>query len=225
MFTNIVLREEEKNAYSIDPLALGVALKRSKKAYGLKSAESLVLPEDYTLANTIRTHYSKKFFWQALKTPDRVSEFRKKTIDVLSQQGTWNITESEAGIFVKLPYFYEEDMFYDHLKETYVYQRDQYQTQVKHLGDPLRLTFIGSTFKWQKVRCKAFWFTNETNFIYGLVIPENTPFLELFEEKINNPITIENNTSIASIEDMCYNRISNLKFIKEIYAASSPNCH
>jgi hypothetical protein len=202
--------------FTTDPVVLGVALKRMQTVYGLKDCSEHITPEDQEQARKIRDYYRKKYFWNALKSQATQSDFRMRVSNLLNQQDEWNLTEKDTGIFVKLPYFYEEDTVYDEFKKLYKINQEDYYIDGFRLKKTRLLTHIGTTLRWQANKRKSFWFKDHNDIIYAVSVPHNTPFIGLFEDTINHNINVEFSARVDRVDGMFYNEIAhNFKIVKE----------
>jgi hypothetical protein len=218
-FSSITLisSEDEKKVFKIDPLACAVSLKRNNKPYGLVDNIDHVSQDDFEQANIIRAYYKKKFFWKGLSSSHPATQFRTLANQLLEIEKDWNITEKEAGVFVKLPYFYEEDLVYDSFVTVLLTKREDYAGTAA-LSVTKNLHFLNKTFKWQHVKRVAYWFKDEANHLYCFNTAYDHPFNPLFEEKIVDPLTFEFACGVDNIGTMWYNTIKSFTILKETNA-------
>lgn len=209
--------EEDRTEFTADPLELAVAAKAKRDGNGWSMAyyEDKLTQEDINTARQIRSYYAKKFTWSALKRD--LSPYRSAVIRLLAVKGKWNLTDQDQGLFYKLPYFYDEDKFYDSLKKEYDTSQSQHPVKFDRGSADLQLTSIGSTIRWQgKNKFKQYWFADADRKLLALKVSSNTPFMDLFEEKLSEPVCIKAATSVDKLQEMFYYNISsNFKFIKE----------
>lgn len=210
------LVNERRTIYETDPLACAVAFHRMNVGYGLVNSKNDATPDDFVKAHQIREYYSKKYFWNSLKSTTPVSEFRQSAMRLLAITDKWELTDKDAGFFVKLPAFYEEDIFYDGLKATLRTGKDQVRTPNR--GSIEQLTYLGKTFRWQRVKRESFWFKDENNFLYAYTTTHGHPFNALFEDLVQTPQTFEFNHGVDRAGDMFYNNIGTFTILKEQHA-------
>lgn len=207
------LINEHKTTYEVDPLACSVAFHRVNVGYGLVNSKNHTVPEDFVKANQIREYYSKKYFWNSLKSNVSQSEFRINAIRLLEIDSMWELTEKESGFFVKLPAFYEEDVFYDGLKSKM--KTSKINVRSPNKGSIEQLTYLGKTFRWQRVKRESFWFKDDNNFLYAYTTTQGHPFNALFEERIQTPQVFEFSHGVDNAGDMWYNNIGSFTILKE----------
>lgn len=200
----------EKRKFLVDPLLLSVAKYRTKHFYDLDHPNVEITNDDISLTAAIRAHYRKKYFWKSLHEGN-VSEFAINCSRLLDIAANWELDDNEVGLFIKLPFFYAEDMVYKRLKEQYKTSKSDIVLGPK----VVTLTFIESTYRWQKHKKTCYWFTDDRNLLYAYNTLADTPFLDLFEEKLTGPITIERLCGPSKIEEMHYHNLTKIKFVKE----------
>lgn len=209
---------EPRTKYEVDPLACSVAFHRTNQGYGLGQNSNNLTEADIETAKEIRTYYSKKYFWTSLKSKDPQSDFRTNTMRLLAIESDWDLTDREAGVFVKLPCFYKEDTFYDELKTKLKTDKDLYFKKGSTHTVTKKLTYQGKTFRWQNIKRVSWWFADEDGKLYSFTTSNDHPFNQLFEEKIQDPFTLEFSYGIDNISDMWYNSIKSFNFVKEQHA-------
>lgn len=210
------LESDRKTSYKVDPLLCSVIFHRKNKAYGLSSTdEKEATPEDYEQTEKIREYYAKKYFWNSLKSDRPQSEFRANAMRLLAITDDWQITDKEAGFFVKLPCFYAEDTVYDKFRATVTTDKETYIRKGSSASVAVKLEFLAKTFRWQRVKRVSYWFKDSNNKLYSYTTMDGHPFNSLFEEKIQTPQTFEFSYGIDNITDMWYNSMKSFTIIKE----------
>lgn len=205
---------QSKTKYEVDPLVCSVAFHRTNKSYGLSSSKEGVLPEDYETAKKIRDYYSKKYFWNSLKETRPQSEYRVNAMRLLAITENWDLTDRDAGLFVKLPAFYAEDIVYDGFKETLKTTRGDTETVGKEVNE-LPLTYLGKTFRWQKVKRESFWFKDSQDRLYGYTTTHGHPFNALFEDIVQTPQRFKGRIGVDRVSDLWYNDIKTFTIVKD----------
>lgn len=215
-------RDDKEKTWDIDPLILSVSLKdlsdKTGRIFSLENSEvrNNVTPEIVARAETIRKYYTKKFFWKNLSGTGNLSPFRQRLCYLLENRSL--ITKDrDAGIYFKVPWFYDEDMIYDDFKNTLI-TKDL--PRLDHKVQPIakRLTFISKSFGWQhKRKARHFWFKDDDKYLHGITILDDNPLLETFESLIQSLESCVFITRISEdrIDDMYYYKLHKFKLIKE----------
>lgn len=207
--------QESKAVFKIDPLVCAIAYKRKNRANGLENEQENYTPDDVAKAAEIREYYSKKFFWENLKSNRPQTDFRSNAIRLLSITDEWQLTDRETGLFVKLPCFYEEDIIYDEFRKTLITDEKFYRA--KGRNDPFRveLTHLATTLRWQGSKRRAFWFKDANNYLYSITTMDNNPLNSVFEDVVKQPMVYEFRNSVDHVTDMWYNDVRYFKIIKD----------
>lgn len=211
---------KSKDSYSItfnkDPLVVACCLRRLNGSFNNINDPDLyqfINDEDYSTAGKIRDYYAKKFFWLKLKSPDGLSPFRETAMQLLAESN--NIVRADhIPIYVRLPWFYEEDTLYDKLKQ-----------QVNPITSKLecfdyvqvKLSLVGSSLRWNaKKLFENFWFVNSENYLHNIILEKNNPLLKIFKEEIkNNNLEFLTKLESRNVFDLSYYRLYDFKIIKE----------
>lgn len=209
------LTDERKTTFEVDPLACSVAFHRKNIGYGLSNTKEDTEEEDFLKAAKIREYYSKKYFWNSLKSNIPQSEFRSNAMRLLAMADKWELTDKDCGFFVKLPAFYEEDIVYDKFKATLSTSKDLYIRKGSAQKVQKKLTYLGKTFRWQRLKRESFWFKDSDNHLYSYTTTHGHPFNNIFEDQIQTPRMFEFNHGVDNIVDMWYNNIGSFTILKE----------
>ena len=205
---------ERKTKFEVDPLACSVSYLRQTGTYGMTQSKDNITEEDYSRARQIREYYSKKYFWNSLKSTRPQSEFRANAQKLLAVTEDWNLTDRETGFFVKLPAFYAEDTVYDGFVSKFKTDAESYKGSGAQCVTK-RLEFLAKTFRWQQNKRVSYWFKDEDNRLYGYTTFDGHPFNALFEEKIERPQIFEFSRGVDNISTMWYNAIKSFSILKE----------
>lgn len=213
-----------------DPLVLACCLKRFQGGFSnINSDElrSLIIDQDRIDAKTIRKYYTKKFFWQRMKSNELLSPFRETAAMLLAQDNR-TVDSSVIGIFVRLPWFYEEDQLYDKFKKTVTPIANKSTNQRLRFGKEWRYSTsndyttvhlhpAGTSLRWNaKKLFENFWFTDQDSYLYNISIDSVNPLLKIFKEEIKLD-TVQFSTRLIqrNIDDLSFYRMSDYKIIKE----------
>jgi hypothetical protein len=216
---------EKDLEFKEDPLVLSVSLKdlmdRNPGVY--YSLEDLRVFENVNdsirdLAEQVRKYYGKKYFWTNLSSHQSLSDFRGRVCYLLENR-IRTCKDKDAGIYYKLPYFYDEDMIYDDFKK-------QYNTaDVPRIGSPvtpnvkhqLTLTYLKTTScRQQKRNLNRFWFT-DNDYLYNIEIANDNPLLEMFKQLVTEKVTVTLDTyyNVDRINQMYFYKLFNFTIAKE----------
>ena len=216
---------EKEVEFKEDPLVLAVALKdimahNPGSYYSLEDPRVLenVTDEIRTLAEQIRKYYGKKYFWSNLASNRSLSDFRGRVCYLLENR-IRTCKDKDAGIYYKLPYFYDEDMIYDDFKKQYNTTDlpnvgSINTTKCKHL---LTLTYVKTTSsRQQKRNINRFWFTDDT-YLYGIEITSDNPLLDLFKQLVVEKATVTFDTyyNVDRLDQMYFYKLYNFSLAKE----------
>lgn len=217
---------ETSTVFKEDPLVLACVIKRfgygnSTVHIGLEnnSVIQMITDSDRWLAEQIRKYYTKKWFWQTLSDVRGMSDFRSRCCYLLENR-IRECKEKDAGIYYKLPWFYEEDMHYDEFKK-------QYKTKDSDFSDSkfrspstkfkFELAYLKSTqSRQQKRKLERFWFT-DGNFLYNIEVLQDNPLIEMFRHmlELNKSLFLESYCRIERIDQMYFYKLYQFNFIKE----------
>jgi hypothetical protein len=217
--------QEKEVEFKEDPLVLSVSLKdladRNPGVY--YSLEDLRVLENVNddirdRAEQIRKYYGKKYFWSNLASNRSLSDFRGRVCYLLENR-IRTCKDKDAGIYYKLPYFYDEDMIYDEFKKQYN------TTDVPRVGNinttktkhQLTLTYLRTTScRQQKRNLNRFWFTDNT-YLYNIEITNDNPLLEMFKQLVTEKVTVTLDTyyNVDRIDQMYFYKLFNFALAKE----------
>lgn len=201
-----------------DPLVLACVLKKYlEEGKGYLSLESdslieLITDQDIEYAEAIRKHYTKKFFWSALSNRP-LSDYRRRLINLLENRIT-KCKDQDCGIYYKLPWFYEEDMTYEELKQKYRTQEvPNIVYGMKKSKELLDLEYLKTTVSTQRKRkIERFWFTDQT-YLYGVELDQSNPLMEMFKHYLQDKhVTVEAYRTADRIDQMHYYKLHNFNF-------------
>lgn len=195
-----------------DILTLSVCLKRVKEEdnsvwYRMEDPRLLKLLKsgDQELADSIKDYYKKKILLDTLKT-SHLSDFRKNLLSIIDNKKD-SYSSKEIGMFVSMPYFYEEDTLLDSFKEKLDLNSVKRVTPNLTAHD-FNLQLVGTTKRFiNKKLQKRFWFSNEKNQPCLIMLEHNNTLLNFFESYITQKDKI-NLTSNAVAE---FNPIPHIK--------------
>ena len=219
---------EKEISFKEDPLVLAVSLKdlmdRSPGSY--YSLEDTRVFENVNddirdRAEQIRKYYGKKYFWSNLTSNRQLSGFRGRVCYLLENR-IHTCKDKDAGIYYKLPYFYDEDMIYDDFKKQYN------TTDVPRIGSiktpnskhQLTLTYLKtSSCRQQKRNLNRFWFT-DNKYLYNIEIANDNPLLEMFKQLVIEKMTVTFDTyyNVDRIDQMYFYKLFNFTLAKETNA-------
>lgn len=213
--------DDKAQSWNEDPLVLACALKSICTENAFYSLNDQRVKEAITQdirdhAEVVRKYYTKKFFWTNLSNGKALSPFRQRLCYLLENR-IRETKDKDVGIYFKLPWFYDEDMVHDKLKQTYK-TTDLPQPDFKVQPVAIRLTFVDISKGWQaKRKVERFWFKDENNYLYGITIPDDNVLLEMFKDIILKKETHVFTTRIAHdrIDNMNYYRLFKFKLIGE----------
>lgn len=210
--------EERLISLKADPLELACLLKIRVPTYGDIEDSRLVdeiTPEIRAHAESVRKYYAKRWFWTALNNRS-LSPFRQRA-QYLLESRTCQIKKKDIGIYIKLPWFYEEDIVYEDLKKELI-TTDLPNLRLGRDKSLRRLEFVRETFGWQgKRRMKRYWFKDENNYLYGLEVETGNPLLPMFDDMIAERQTclFETHLSHDRIDKLHYYKLHSYKLLKE----------
>lgn len=221
---NSAIAQERMTEFTEDPLVLSCALKKiteeGKGWHGLDSDEvkESITPDIREYAEKVREYYTKKFFWTALSTNSRLSDYRQRLLNLLENRIT-KCKDQDCGIYFKLPFFYEEDQVYDQFKkdyETTEVPKIVYGLQ-SNQKERLDLTYLKTTFSSQRKRkIERFWFTDQ-KYLYQIELDRDNPLMEMFRVFLNESSNVKLQTyrTIDRIDQMYFYKLFKFNFVKE----------
>lgn len=205
----------EKRKFKRDPLVLACSAKDLQDKLGdgwIQLEDSRVLENitDDTIrqAEDIRKYYTKKFFWKQFS--DQLSDYRRRVCFLLENQIT-ECEDKDCGIYAKLPWFYEEDMAYETIKQQVKTDRDTYYGKNSSQKIVLDFEYMQSTVAFQrKHKLERLWFKNEDK-LYCIEVEANNILLDLFKNIVQrrNKITFETRIVADYIDSLWYFKLFN----------------
>ena len=220
--------QEKEAEFKEDPLVLAVSLKdimdrNLGSYYSLDDARVFenITDDIRVRAEQIRKYYGKKYFWDNLTSNRQLSGFRGRVCYLLENR-IRTCKDKDAGIYYKLPYFYDEDMIYDEFKKQYntkdVPRIGSIKTpNVKH---QLTLKYVKSTSsRQQKRNINRFWFTDDV-YLYNIEVANDNPLLEMFKQLVVEKMTITFDTyyNVDRIDQMYFYKLFNFTLAKDTNA-------
>jgi hypothetical protein len=217
--------KEKESEFKEDPLVLSVSLKdlMDQNPGSYYSLEDLRVLENVNddikdRAEQVRKYYGKKYFWNNLTNNGSLSDFRGR-VSYLLENRIRTCKDKDAGIYYKLPYFYEEDMVYDDFKKQYN------TTDVPRVGNirtpntkhQLTLTYLKTTSsRQQKRNLNRFWFT-DNKYLYNIEITNDNPLLEMFKQLVTEKVTVTLDTyyNVDRIDQMYFYKLFNFTLAKD----------
>lgn len=220
--------KEKEVEFKEDPLVLSVSVKdlmdqNPGQFFSLEDTRVTEhINEDIKIkAEQIRKYYGRKYFWNNLTNGTRQSDYRGRVCYLLENR-IHTCKDKDAGIYYKLPYFYDEDMIYDEFKK-------QYNTtdvpRIVYGGKApakksLTLKYLKSTSsRQQKRNINRFWFTDDT-YLYGIEITNDNPLLELFKQLVVEQVTVTFDThhNVDRLDQMYFYKLYNFTLAKDTNA-------
>jgi hypothetical protein len=216
---------EKETDFKEDPLVLAVSLKdiMTRNLGSYYSLEDSRVLENITddireHAEQIRKYYGKKYFWSNLSSNHNLSDFRGRVCYLLENR-IHTCKDKDAGIYYKLPYFYDEDMIYDEFKKLYN------TTDIPRIGSiktpnskhQLTLKYLRTTSsRQQKRNLNRFWFT-DNKYLYNIEIANDNPLLEMFKQIVIEKLTVTFDTyyNVDRIDQMYFYKLFNFTLSKE----------
>jgi hypothetical protein len=220
--------QEKEVEFKEDPLVLSVSLKdlmdRNPGVY--YSLEDLRVLENVNdsirdRAEQVRKYYGRKYFWNNLASNRSLSDFRGRVCYLLENR-ILTCKDKDAGIYYKLPYFYDEDMIYDEFKKQYnttdVPRVGNFNTtKTKHC---LTLKYIKTTSsRQQKRNVNRFWFTDDV-YLYNIEVTNDNPLLEMFKQMVVEKMTVTFDTyyNVDRLDQMYFYKLFNFSLAKDTNA-------
>ena len=217
--------KENTVEFKEDPLVLAVSVKdlMDRNPGQFFSLEDTRVTEHInedirTKAEQIRKYYGRKYFWNNLTNGTRQSDYRGRVCYLLENR-IRTCKDKDAGIYYKLPYFYDEDMIYDEFKKQYNTTdlprvSNINFTKSKH---HLTLKYVKTTSsRQQKRNINRFWFTDDV-YVYGIEVANDNPLLDLFKQVIveKGTVTFETYYNVDRIDQMYFYKLFNFALAKE----------
>lgn len=213
---------EKVTEFTEDPLYLSCSLKNlHDQGKGWFSLDSEEVKENITdeikqCAEQIRSYYTKKFFWSALSNDRRLSDYRRRLLNLLENRIT-KCKEQDCGIYFKLPFFYEEDEVYDQFKKTYTTTDvPEIKYGIHTSKESLKLNFVKRSYSTQRKRkIERFWFTDQ-KYLYQIELEQANPLLEMFTCILDEKPIVELETyrTLERIDQMYFYKLYKFNFKK-----------
>jgi hypothetical protein len=215
--------EEKPDTYKFDLLEAAVVLYDHAPAF-LSIEESRVLDAiDQKIkdrAEAIRKFYTKQWFWNSLSSNKGMSPFRQRAHYLLESR-TREVMKKDIGIYVKLPWFYEEDMIYNEFKKT-LKTTSNIPTINHNKGRVhVTVTFLKTTNGWQgKRRLTRYWFKDYADYLYCIDLEMANPLMSMFDDAVKERVTCSFETYIQTdrIDQLHFYKLNQYKLLKETNA-------
>jgi hypothetical protein len=215
--------EEKPETYPFDLLESAVVLKTLAPHFADLSSPTLleaITPEVTAQADAIRKFYTRQWFWTSLSGGRPLSSFRQRAHYLLESR-TREVLKKDIGIYVKLPWFYEEDMIYNEFKKTL--KTTSAIPTISHNKGRLHVTvtFLKTSNGWQgKRKLTRYWFKDDADYLYGIDLEMSNPLIELFDEAVRSQATCSFETFIQTdrIDQMYFYKLNQYKLLKEVNA-------
>lgn len=218
-FETVSAYEDSETEYGFDLLAAAIVLKN--RAPNMTCIDDPLVVNDITpeieaQAEQIRKHYTKAWFWLTMNG-ERLTPFRQRA-HYLLQHRVRKVTKRDVGLYVKMPWFYEEDMNHAELKKLAI--TDDLPRLASGRGKSMRrLEFLKTSNGWQgKRRTTRYWFKDDNNFLYGIELEMNNPLLPMFDDEVKsrpNGCVFETYLSENRVDKMNYYKLHSYKLLKE----------
>jgi hypothetical protein len=211
--------KEKTEKFDVDLLEAACVIKEMTPNFGSLGGADVaakITPEIKVKAEAIRKYYTRKWFWSNLSGDKPLSQFRQRA-NYLLESRTQEVMEKDQGIYIKLPWFYEEDIVYEEFKKEYI-TTDLPRIAYSRGSAPIKLTFLKTSKSWQgKRKLVRYWFTNDSKFLYAIDLEMQNPLLSFFEEAIfaNPTCLFECVLSENRIDKLYYYRVQSFKLLKE----------
>lgn len=187
--------QEELIAFNRDPLLYSVVAKRlaeeDPNVYGFLSLQynqdilgQNVTVDDLQKTDNIRKFYLDRYLLAQLRG-DELSKFRKDLVNFFYNndvgQTSYNVTSKTVGMMYKLPRFYEYDIQVGEVL------KDYNESTPKQLEDTGPVEFIAKLdMHRKKTPSFEYWFKDEDNRRFALMVEKNNPLMPLFDTTIQN---------------------------------------
>lgn len=155
--------------------------------------------QDRSLADSIKKYYSRKLFLESIKGNPPKTPFRQTLARILSHYDDRIILEDELRILVKLPEFYEQDMFMEDLSTKFDTKLESYKHKLMHLYNSKTLKYINKLhIKTRREKIYRYFFSLNNSKVVVLNIQETNPLLSLLNKVLeSNEIQIETGTLVG----------------------------
>ena len=191
--------------FDVNPLVLSVRLKKIKDAdptqwFRLEHPEvkARLMGDDFNDAEKIKDYYSKKIMWNTLKD-SRVSDYRK-SLQYLLEHPKTTLNKKEVGMFVTLPYFYEEDQVLDSIAKNYRVA-DCPVVKPNLTKIQRELVYIHQTSRWvNKKKFIFYWFADDNQYVYNIQLEEGNLLRKFFEDCVLTRSTTVFETHITKVD-------------------------
>jgi hypothetical protein len=214
---------EKAVEFKEDPLVLACVVKHllekdRNSFHSLESdyVQSQVTDEHRAHAEAIRKYYTRKFFWKNLTDNNRISDYRSRLCYLLESHER-KCLDRDAGIYYKLPWFYDEDMIYDAFIKNYE-TVEVPNVKIDRLNrNTLELTYLKSSVSTQQKRkLERFWFT-DGKYLYNIEVMQDNPLIEMFKTMIEVGKVSKFQTfyKIERIDKMHFYKLFQFNFLKE----------
>jgi len=98
---------------------------------------------------------------------------------------TREVLKKDIGIYVKLPWFYEEDMIYNDFKKTLKTTKDIPTVNHGRNKVEVAITFLRTSNGWQgKRRTTKYWFKDDSDYLYCIDLEMTNPLMSIFDEAV-----------------------------------------
>ena len=215
--------EEKPETYKFDLLEAAVVLRDHAPAFlGIEESRVLeAINQDVKdRAEAIRKFYTKQWFWNSLSSSRPLSSFRQRAHYLLESR-TREVLKKDIGIYVKLPWFYEEDMIYNEFKKTL--KTTSSIPTINHTRGKLHVTvtFLKTSNGWQgKRRSTRYWFKDDADYLYCIDLEMTNPLIDMFDDAIkeHNTCSFETYIQTDRIDQMHFYKLNQFKLLKETNA-------
>jgi hypothetical protein len=212
--------DEKPETYKFDLLEAAVVLYDHAPAF-LSIEESRVLDAiDQSVkdrAEAIRKFYTKQWFWTSLSSNRSMSAFRQRAHYLLESR-TREVLKKDIGIYVKLPWFYEEDMIYNDFKKTLKTTKDIPTVNHGRNKVEVAIKFLRTSNGWQgKRRTTKYWFKDDSDYLYCIDLEMTNPLMSMFDEAVKERGTCKFETVIQTdrIDQLYFYKLHQYKLLKE----------
>lgn len=195
---------EEPVKFDINPLVLSVRLKKMREENPSQwlrlddsSVKAKLMGDDFNEAEVIKEYYSKKLMWTTIKD-SKLSAYRIRLQQLLQHPKTI-LSKKEVGLFVTLPYFYEEDQVLDQIAKQYrIVNCPEVKLNLKKVQR--ELAYIHHTTRWvNKKKFIFYWFADDNQFVYNIQLDESNLLKKFFEHIVLTRSTSVFETNLAKV--------------------------
>jgi len=180
----------EKLKYNADPLALVLGYrdhcmenwKIAEKIMETNTQQLLAQKKYVTQSEEIKRYYRNRFVISSLKnTGQNMSRFRQDLYNFVDSQDPYTVYKNDIPMIVKLPDFYDEDVFMDGLVKQYRTADGDYR---KNCSETVTLHPIKKLHRKTKRSDQFYyWFRDDNQLIYRLNLDPKNPLLHLFKRE------------------------------------------